>query len=113
MMSCTDWKVYRTETINIWLLLYRQNIKSMIKDITVAKEEIKKNGMTVDGRKYQINFTGLIYLFSLFFNLCGSCLLAIKFVRAIKKWKLSMDSYNFFEDQVRDQKSHSIYPCDF
>lgn len=36
----------------------------MIKDIIVAKEEMKKNGMTVDGRGYQISFTGLICVFT-------------------------------------------------
>ena len=35
----------------------------MIKDITVAKEELKNNGMIVDGTGYQINFTGLIFCF--------------------------------------------------
>jgi hypothetical protein len=33
----------------------------MIKDITVAKEGHKNNGMIVDGTRYQINFTGQFY----------------------------------------------------
>ena len=47
-----------------WPLMYgfcRQNIQTVIKNITVAKEEVKTKGMVVDGRRYKINFTGLIY----------------------------------------------------
>ena len=44
-------------------IFYRQNIQTMIKDITVAKEKIKTNGMVVDGRRYKINFTGLTFSF--------------------------------------------------
>jgi hypothetical protein len=42
-------------------IFYRQNIQTMIKDITVAKEKIKTNGMVVDGRRYKIDFTGLTF----------------------------------------------------
>ena len=42
-------------------IFYRQNIQTMIKDITEAKEEIKTNRMVVDGQRYKIDFTGLIF----------------------------------------------------
>ncbi len=38
-----------------WPLMYgfcRQNIQTVIKNITVAKEEVKTKGMVVDGRRY-------------------------------------------------------------
>ena len=72
----------------------------MIKDITVAKEEMKKNGMTVDGRGYQISFTGLICV-SLIFPLLQKLPVGNKIVRlrdVLKKWKLTIKLCNVVEN---------------
>ena len=49
------------------LLIYfnRANLKQLLKNLNFQKNVIKKHGILVDGKKYNITFTGIVYSFQL------------------------------------------------
>jgi len=39
-------------------LIFRKNVEALIRDLNAQKNAIKKNGLIVDGRHFQVKFTG-------------------------------------------------------
>ena len=42
--------------------MFRGNLKQLIRNLNSQKNQIKKHGIVVDGKKYSVKFTGILQI---------------------------------------------------